>query len=218
MNEILFKGASWTARNAKLDLVVREVPKAQPVNDDRDVTIDRLTAERDELRRKLDELEQSWQQRSDELRDEAHKAAEQEFARDDHSRILTLTTGIESAIAAFEVQLANYATGLTPRLAQHALNQLVKVRKDEADWLSRAIERRLDSLSSHAVVAIVLASDDVSEDILATVSKRFRSKAEVTTDPTLKPGTARIILRMGEIQIDPQHGLEQLVAMLGDGA
>lgn len=185
--------------------------------DERDAEIARLKAERDDVRHKLAAAEQ---RRADELtllKAQAKQAAAEEFRQDDARRLELLAQGLERSVAAFESQLLAQSRELAPLLARHALERLVRVNETEADWLARAIERRLDALGSQTVIGVDVAAADWSEALVAQLRRRLGDAVVLSRDASLSSGSARIGLRLGEVTVDPGAGLDQLLKALDEG-
>ncbi len=217
MAAALYKRTSGIARDARFAPVVPPAPVAKPEPDPRDLEIARLQAECDALQQKLAAAEQRWTKELESLRAAAKKEAADQFERDDAARVRALEAALEAGAAAFRSLLIEGARQLAPRLAQHALGRLVEVRKADADWLLRAIERRLDGLASRTVTGLHVAAGDLSEPILAALAERCGSGVAIQADPSLKAGTARLVLRLGEVVVDPAAGAERLLAALAEG-
>ncbi len=217
MSAVLYKRSSGTAREASLGLArpARPEPVAEP--DERDLEIASLTAECADLRRQLQAVEGRWESELEAARTEARQAAAREFRQDDARRVEALTAALTAAVASLEMGLTTAARDLAPRLAHNALARLVQVREVERDWLLRVIERRLDRLDAQAVVGLHLSAGEVSEDALRQLRERFPAKVEIACDPALRPGTARIGLRLGAVAVDPAAGAAHLLAILDAG-
>lgn len=221
MSVVLYKSSSGTAREASLAALTTAdpgvAPAAVPEPDERDLELARLRVERDSLRKQLAAAEQKWDQDLSEIATQSRKAAALEFQQDDDRRFEALVSAVEGALTAFQDSLIAGAQELAPRLARLALERLVKAREAESDWLRRTIEQRLDRLAAGSVIALQIAAADCSDDLVRRLSQRFAPGVEVTADPALKPGTARIVLRLGEVPIDFAGGVKQLVALLANG-
>lgn len=217
MSAVLYKRSSGTARGARLGLALPPQPAPVPEPDARELEIAGLAAECGDLRRQLRDLERRREDECEAARAGAREEAAREFRQDDARRVEALAAALDTSLAAFEARLVETARELAPRLAQSALARLVQVRAAEPDWLLRVIERRLDRLDAQAVVSLHLAADDASEDVVGQLRARFPAKVAIACDPALKPGTARIGLRLGEVAIDPAAGAAHLLAILDEG-
>jgi small-conductance mechanosensitive channel len=216
VSAVLHKGSSSTARSASLELIAPDKPKPAPAPDQRDLEIARLTAERDELAQKLLSAERQRAQELDTIKAAAHRAAALEFEQDDARRVELMAAALEKSVVSFETHLIAQSRRLAPSLARQALERLVHAHQTDVDWLTRVIERKLDTLIAQSVVGLQISSADFGEEIAQRLGKRLAAGATVAADPSLGPGSARISLRLGEVLIDPANGLTQLLALLDD--
>lgn len=216
MSAALHKGSSGTAREASLALVAPVLSAAPAQPDKRDATIARLEADCADLRRQLAAAERRRDDELAEFKRQAKQAAAAEYRQDDARRLELLAAALERSVEAFQGQLIGHSRDLAPRLARHALERLVRVDDTEAQWLARVIERRLDGLASQAVVGIQIAASDWSDALIAQLRGRLADGRALSCDASLPAGTARISLRLGEVTIDPDAGLAQLLRALGE--
>lgn len=217
MSAVLHKGASGTAREATLALVMPVHSATPPQPDERDAAITRLEAECVDLRRQLAAAERRRDEELAELKRQAKQAAAEEFHQDDARRLELLAATLNQSLEVFQRELITQSRELAPRLARQALERLVQVDDTEAKWLARAIERRLDDLASQAVVGIQVAASDWSDALIAQLRGRLAEGTALSCDASLPAGTARIGLRLGEVTIDPDAGIAQLLRALGEG-
>lgn len=217
MSAVLHKGASGTAREASLALVVpvRSAVPAPP--DERDAAVARLGADCADLRGQLAAAERRSEEALLEIKRQAKQAAAEEFRQDDTRRLELLAQALERSVEAFQSQLLAQSRTLAPRLARIALEQLVRVGDGEAQWLARAIGRRLDDLNTQAVVSLQVAAADWSETLIEQIGGRLAEHAVLSRDASLPPGSARIGLRLGEVTVDTAAGLARLLQALDEG-
>lgn len=216
MSAVLHKRSSTTALGASLELITPAKRQPAPEQDERDVTIARLKVERDGLQQKLLIAERQRAEELDAIKADARAAAAHDFKRDDSRRIEILAAAVEASLSLFKAHLITQSRGLAPALARQALEQLVRGREVEADWLARVIERRLETLTRQSVVSVAIAREDFGDAVVQQLSRQLAAGAAVIADPSLKPGTARIVLRLGEVVVDPAAGVDRLLAMLDE--
>lgn len=214
---VLHKGSSGTAREASLALAQPSRPEPLATPDEREVRIARLTAEVEALHQELATVERRGEEELAALRAEAKETAAREFRQDDARRIELLAGVLERSLAEFEARLIAQARAVAPRLARHALERLVRLRDGEGELLGRAIERRLDDLKAQTVVSLQLAPTDWSEPLVEQIGSRLGGAVALSRDARLSAGSARIVLRQGEVTVDTAAGLARLLAAFDDG-
>lgn len=213
---VLHKGSSGTAREASLALAQPPRPEPLAAPDEREIRIARLTTEVEALRQELAAVERRGEEELAALRAQAKEAAAREFRQDDTRRIELLVGVLERSRAEFEVRLIAQARAVAPRLARHALERLVRLRDGEGELLGRAIERRLDDLKAQTVVSLQLSPADWSEPLIEQIGGRLGGAVALSRDAGLSAGSARIVLRQGEVTVDTEAGLARLLAALDE--
>ena len=178
--------------------------------------IERLGRDNTALQGELAQLRADWGKSLEAAEARALSTAARQHVTDDTARLLTLHEVLDKARAAFDAALGQQAMPLAQTLAQDALARLVESRDDETEWLARTIGRRLSELRSGAVVELRLAAD-IEPGLLAGLREQLPPGANIVSDPALRAGTARIGLRLGQVEIDPAAGLRTLLGALEQG-
>ena len=80
------------------------------------------------------------------------------------------------------------------------LARLVKLRGPDGDWLARTIARRLGEVRAGAIVALHVSPHDLSDELIAMVRPALPGGTLIAADQALKSGTARLGLRLGQIE------------------
>lgn len=168
------------------------------------------------LERELRDQRQSWQVALEEAEARALAIAARQHVIDDEERLAALHNVLEAARGAFDASLVTGCAKLAKALAAQALSRLVAPQAGEEEWLARSVAHRLEQLGDEAVVALQLPSD-FDETLLNQLRGRLGPGTAVTRDPEIGPGTARIVLRLGRVVIDPGAGLRDLLSLIEEG-
>lgn len=179
---------------------------------------DRLRQRVATLEQQLADTEARWQSQFDTRLADAAADIARSHRDDDAKRIAVLQTAVTAAVDAARTRfLAASADGAT-RLATHALSRLAAARTADVEFLSAVIADRIADVGEAMVVRILIAPVDLADgaltDILAT---QLPPSCRVEADAAIPRGTARIRLRLGQIDIDPARGLDRLIAALAAG-
>ncbi len=182
--------------------------------DPREEEIRRLEREVATLTEQLARTGVNWDAGLADARRSALAEAVEVHRRDDALLAERLGEALDDARRAFSRTLDAAVLPLAADLAATALRRLVEERQDETDWLLRHLQHCLTELAGQRSVAVRLPPGPVGEAALAALASIPHRSAVLTIDPKLKPGTARIELEMGEIEIAPEAGLATLLALL----
>lgn len=231
---MLFKRDTATARDARLaaaEIVqpndpasgqapagAREEPQApaQPSLEQQEIA--RLSDENETLRRDLAALRQDWDEALSAAEMRAREVAARAHVADDGAQLRALSGALDAAAATFETALNGGIAQGARMLASDALARLVKPVASDSEWLARAIERRLGELRSQTVVAVHVPIS-LDEALLARVAASHLGGVTIIPDPGLQAGTARIALRLGQIELDLRRGIGEILQHIeqGDG-
>lgn len=225
---MLFKRDTDTARDAKLPLAdvarMEQVANrsvgssaAMPQPSPERLELDRLAEENIALRRDLANLREQWGSALAAAETKAREAAAQAHVADDTKRFNELRDALLSARKDFEGTLLRQTLPAAKALASDALSRLVSPQVSEQELLARAIHRRLNDLQSNAVVALHLPGG-IEPSLVTTLNAELPVGAIVLVDQSMAPGTARLALRLGLVEIDLSRGLSDVLAIMGDGA
>jgi flagellar biosynthesis/type III secretory pathway protein FliH len=221
MSGSLFKHSSATARQAALQLGEtgqargeKAPPAAPPQPDERELEIRRLESEIAGLKDRLGALQREWDGRLAAARASAKDEAARAHVRDEARQIEALEHSLGEAREQFGRMLAAEVEPLAAALAARAVAQLVELMQDESDWLCRVIARRLANVAAGSVIAIHVAPAGPGEEIARLFDGTIPHDAEVRYDASLEPGTAKVVLKLGEIEIQPGSKAGELVRML----
>lgn len=183
-----------------------------------EITIANLRREGEALREELLELRQGWDAAIAEADVRAKAAAAREYVRDDGAAIAKMRESLDQARWGFDTALADAVPELAIRLAAETSARLAQVRSGEEDWLASVIARRLDELRAASVVALRVGPSDLTAALVDQLRPLLAPGVALEADPDLQPGTAKIELRLGQIDIDPAKGLCKLLAMVDPDA
>jgi hypothetical protein len=175
-----------------------------------EVRADRLAAE-------LDKIKAAMQTQVGEAREQARREAAAAFAADDKARSQMIAAGLQGARDDFRRALSAGAEDIAIKLARDGIEKLVTLRSDEPDWLARVIQSQLAKLEAQTVIALHLPQDALGMDAEETLRSQLPPGAQLISDPRLKPCTARIVLKIGEVFVDPRAGAAQLLSLLDEG-
>jgi hypothetical protein len=147
------------------------------------------------------------------------RAAEMEMAAahrdDDDQRITALVTALADSQAHFLRMLRENVEPVACATAVYALSRFASARSEDESWLLHVIADRLDVLTAGALIELQLAPSVFASDAaVATLAARIPSGCAIAVEPTLAHGTARLRLRLGAIDIDPELGMAAVVAAL----
>ena len=175
----------------------------------------RLRHENAALRKQLALMRQTWQSELQAAEDHAREAAAQEHRSDDQARLAALHRALDVANDAFTAMLGQSTESLALALAGDALVRLVEPQQVEQQWLQRSIMARIAELRAQSILALHLPAD-FDETLLAGLTAQLSAKLIVVRDPQQPPGTARIALRLGQVEIAPDRGLAGVLAILAE--
>lgn len=169
-----------------------------------------MTDENRTLRQEAEALRTNWQAELAAAERRARDAAAIAYIRDDENRLSALIGTLGDARQAFDRHLLTLVRNSAIELAATALEKLVSARQEDRDWLARIVEHRLDMLDESAVISVQVAEDDFADPVGAILPEG----THIERSAALSPGTARITLRLGTIEIDPAAGLQRLTDLL----
>lgn len=217
MSGILFKYASSTALQAALRLTAPasnggEQAPAQP--DARDAENLALREEIERLGGQLQALRGEWHEKLAAAKASAKLEAAREHIRDDARHIEALESVLRAASEQFADALSDQVTPLATALAVRAVDRLVALSADEAEWLGRVVARRLEDIAAESVIAIHLASQSHGDAIERLLASHIARGIPIKHDPALPTGTAKIVLALGEIEVAPAEGAAALIGLL----
>lgn len=193
--------------------LAREAPEAP--SQER-LEIERLQLEARALREELQLQRSTLQETLERGCEEARALAARQHIADDQARLNAHRDALASALDAFKAALLDDVRPMAKMLAGQALSRLVTPQLEDFDWLARSIERRLDGLRAGAVINLAVAPG-LEDAQLHKLRELLPSGASVVIDQTLKPGTAKFTLQLGEVTIDPASGLAFILTALENG-
>lgn len=175
-----------------------------------EVRADRLAAE-------LGQLKESLRTEVSKAREQARREAAAEFAANDLDRSQMLAEALHGARDDFREAIAAGAEEIAIELARTCIEKFVALSGDEPHWLTRVVAAQLSKLEEQTVTALHVPPGTVGEDAETVLRSQLPPGATLVPDPRLKPGTARIALKVGEIFVDPRAGAAQLLNLLDEG-
>jgi flagellar biosynthesis/type III secretory pathway protein FliH len=222
---MLFKHDSVIARNAALADSGRTASAAQHSAsvhataadrkpDPRDARIAELDAANGQLREELQQLRETWNAALAKAIDQARTEAARAHVRQDEAMARQLETSCAQARQAFDTMLDRAFAGNVGALAAQALERLVAPNETELAWLGRSVSRRLERVRAEAVVAIEVNPALFDSDRSSAFASALPTGTDIKPNAAVAAGTARIVLKLGAITIEPAQGRERLLAAL----
>jgi flagellar biosynthesis/type III secretory pathway protein FliH len=215
----LVKHDSPIAREARLRLITKSRPRPASSPEgpsEEQIEIAALKAELAHLIAERKATSDKW----DAELSAAHTMAKEEAAREhvtnDRRRANALDAALANAQQKFEGAIAGQIAPLAAQVAAHAFAKLVMLRQGDEDWLARVVDRRLKDIRAASVFALHLAPEDAGSALTAALRESGRQSVPVNPDSTLKPGTAKIVLKLGEIDICPADGAGEVFQCLAE--
>lgn len=226
VRSMLFKRDTNTAREARLGPEAAErgaaLPQTQqdtgqaPAPPSREqLEIRRLKDESSALRQELALLRKDWDSAVGEAEGRAREAAALQHMANDSATLAALREGMAAARKTFDDALQAGLESTAHGLAVEVLARLVIPQTDEDAWLTRSIKRRLGELRTQAVVSLRVPGG-LDPALIAGLRAELPAGATIEIDPALKPVTARIVLRLGRIEINPSRGLQEALALIAE--
>jgi hypothetical protein len=223
---MLFKRDTNTAREARLGpeavgqgaalvQAERDAPLSPAPPSREQLEIRRLSDESSALRQELALLHKDWDSALAEAETRARETAALQHMANDSATLAALREGMAAARKTFDDALQAGLESTAHGLAVEALARLVIPVANEDAWLTRSIQRRLGELRRQAVVSLRVP-DGLDPALIAGLRAELPAEATIETDPALKSGTARIVLRLGRIEIDPSRGLQEALALIAE--
>lgn len=223
---MLFKRNTDTAREAKfgwnngeqgaaMAQAEQDAPPAPAPPSREQLEIRRLSDESSALRQELALLRKDWDSALAEAEARARETASRQHIADDAAALAALREGATAARKTFDGALQAGLESTAHGLAVEALARLVIPQANEDAWLARSIQRRMGELRKQAVVSLRVPGG-LNPALIAGLRAELPAGATIEIDPALKPGTARIVLRLGRIEIDPSRGLQEALALIAE--
>lgn len=131
----------------------------------------------------------------------AHREGRDEVVADDAARIAAIERGIDAALTTWRDRLAEIDR-LAVVLARAALAKVFGDDADRAGRVARAIEHRVAQLQPRMIVGVTVSADDFAGGTLADLAARLDPSVALTAAPGA-PGSCRIDLRLGTVDLDP---------------
>lgn len=216
---MLIKRGSPIARAATFP-TPKVVPPDEPAlapPSKQEVALAEMARENDILRSEIARLRQNWADELASAERRAREAAARDHVRDDAARIEMLGRTLAEARQRFGTDLIALTKRSATELSAAAMAKLFDLRADDVDLLARVVERRLADLDEQAIVELRLSPKDADGAVGTEIMARMPEGTRIVTDPALRPGTARIHLRLGAALIDPAAGFARLCAVLAEG-
>lgn len=141
----------------------------------------------------------------------------EEFRRDEEQGLLVLRAAVADALSTWKSACDDILSRETGALAGLALSRLVDAQEDELVWLRRLVATTANRVRDQAVVAVKLPPAQANEEQIARLRQKLPPGTAIECDTTLPSGSARIVLRLGVIDISPKAGLEELHRILTRG-
>lgn len=219
---MLLKSNSHAAREAvlRIEPEALEMKAAAPRQESPEaIEIARLRLQVSELETSLQALRDDWSAELAQAEARAKEAAASEHVRSDAARLDEVKVALIDAQASFARQMQETCLPIARTLATKAFTRLVGIRQEEEDWLARLIERRISELNSGSALSLQVSRADFSGNDCDELQAILPAGTSVACDARIAPGTARIVLALGAIDIDGRSGSQQLAALLdADGA
>lgn len=218
MSGPLFKQSSDVARRATLRLVTVEndlPPEASteaPSPEQAEVA--RLQTENAALEVRLQDMERDWDRALEAAQSRAREEAADRHVRDEANLHEIVQRAVSDAGQRFDELLSTACGPFAAKLAALALAKLFELRRQDEDWLGAVIARRLKAVAGQSRISVALAPGEPSQAVESALLACGRGDVTLETDSSLPPGTARLLLKLGQIDIDPARGAAAMVALL----
>jgi len=209
MSALIKQGSADVRRAFAPERSDRQTPAPTPTPHPREAELARLREKADQLEAALVKAEAA----KDDARASGREAGLAEAERDEAVRIALLEAALADAAQAFEARLASL-DGLAPLLARAALEKLCVPPENWTALIEAIIARQLGAMRRSALIALHVSREDF--DSAATLPGTDRT--EVEFDPGLASGTARIELKLGQIDLDVREQWGTLATLLDEMA
>jgi flagellar biosynthesis/type III secretory pathway protein FliH len=185
---------------------------AQPA---RDPELERLEAQVLELQSALTESAASALADLERARVETRAACEASFASDEAARLVVVEATMREAVDVFKAR-AGELEGLALLICETALEKVFARPGDFKDLVQRAIEVQIGAIHRDALVRLHVSGDDFADaDALQALAHRIGA-VDIAIDRELASGQARLIVRLGEIEISIERHWTNLKRKLRD--
>jgi hypothetical protein len=178
--------------------------------------IARLQAEMEGIQRELDSLRSKFETAVGEAEQRALRLAAEQHIADDVTRTEELKESLAAARSNFEAVLCSAIMPTAAAIAAEMLERLVKPLVSEHDWLKRSITRRLEDLRANAVVKLAVPPGCLEGGQSAEFAATLPGGTLLEVDSALSANTARIVLQLGQIDVDPALGLTKALSCIGE--
>jgi len=195
--------------------VAEEVAKAKP--DPKDLEIEALGRENEGLRIELAQIKDNFQLEVARARASARAEAASTHIRNDEEAVAALIDALQQAHEVFRQESIEATSAVARSLAGAALKRIVEPCEGDLEFLARVIDARLATLDRSAVIGLQLGSSDHAEALARCTVGRLPHGTQLTVESRLAPGTARIVLGLGAVDIDLGRGLLRLLKTLEEG-
>lgn len=224
---VLFKRQSLVARSAQFggegQLAADAEFEAEPPSEanvehqptEQDLEIARLKAEAAALQRDLDGLRSDLEASVREAEQRAFTLAMEQHVANEAAQIEACKAALSAARSAFDNALSSAILPAATSIAGEMLNRLVKPLLGESEWLDRSIAGRLEDLRANAIVKVTVPPSFWEGKPSAELNALMPAGTTIETDADLATSTARIVLRLGQIDIDPGSGLAMVLGSIG---
>ncbi|MFZ2031069.1 MAG: hypothetical protein WAU68_12215 [Vitreimonas sp.] len=165
-----------------------------------------LEAEIDALQEALRGAETTRLSDIDAARTAGHDEAIANFKRSEEDALVTLQSGLASALAKLDAHFADADKfGLVFALA--AIERLVTEPSRYQELLAACINEQVSGLRRDTIVSIVVSAEDFRDEVrLANLAAALGASVIITTDDNIVAGSCRIELRLGAIDVSlPQY-------------
>ncbi len=186
-----------------------------PSADPRERETARLAAEVMRLTEALEESEERARAAASDAREEGRLVGLAEAEDCEAERLALLREALEEASDAFAIRLATLE-GLAPQLARAALDKLFGSVEAWAPMIEAALGYQLALLRRASVVALHVSPHDFGD--AAAIEKLGgaldSANLAVALDPDLPAGAARLMCKLGRIDVDVREQWATLAALL----
>jgi flagellar biosynthesis/type III secretory pathway protein FliH len=190
-------------------------PSPVPLASLRDPELERLEGRILELESALTQSGAAAAADIERARLEARAECEASFVRDEAKRLTAVETAMREAVDIFKSGIGELE-GLALLVSQTALEKAFARANDFKDLIERAIEVQIGAIHRDALVRLHVSGDDfANEAALEALSQRI-GDTDIVIDRDLGAGEARIIMRLGEIELSVARHWANLQLKLRD--
>lgn len=175
--------------------------------------VERLSAEIEDLRRRLHEAEQDAPAAHARGVEEGREQGVRSVETTQRQSLEALSTGVREALAAQSLGLAALER-LAVQIAEHALARILGDQSRHAAMVAEIVRHQSRLVAGEAILRVEVSAADFPSGAEEIVRALGRSDVEVTALDQLAAGACRFQLRLGELDADLVEQWRRMSALL----